>query len=257
MRSALTSVFCISLIIPCLTIAQDDEPEFRLFEDVEQSSSNSSRSAQRRATRNGGEPDVPEPEFTLQGTSRIGDDYKAILLNKSGSTVIVEVEPGSSTGVEGYRGYAVVDIGGGRVSLQLPDDTPCIESSGRGVECSSTSNIALLSLAIGEPLAARVRAEEVNPAPDESSTAPEENTQPAADGTDRTNPFEAISRQNAGQTAAASALGNTPGNVTGAAAAGTAATPARQFTPRRISPEEVPAGMRVVSTPFGDRLVEQ
>ena len=30
-----------------------------------------------------------------------------------------------------------------------------------------------------------------------------------------------------------------------------------RFTPRRILPEDVPPGMRVVSTPFGDRLVEQ
>ena len=30
-----------------------------------------------------------------------------------------------------------------------------------------------------------------------------------------------------------------------------------RFTPRRISPEDIPPGMRVVSTPFGDRLVEQ
>jgi hypothetical protein len=30
-----------------------------------------------------------------------------------------------------------------------------------------------------------------------------------------------------------------------------------RFAPRRISPEDVPSGMRVVSTPFGDRLVEQ
>ena len=29
-----------------------------------------------------------------------------------------------------------------------------------------------------------------------------------------------------------------------------------QFRPRRINPDEVPTGMRVVSTPFGDRLVE-
>ena len=29
------------------------------------------------------------------------------------------------------------------------------------------------------------------------------------------------------------------------------------FTPRRINPEDVPPGMRVVSTPFGDRLVEE
>ena len=32
--------------------------------------------------------------------------------------------------------------------------------------------------------------------------------------------------------------------------------PAR-FQPRRIPPEDVPPGYRVVSTPFGDRLVEQ
>ena len=30
----------------------------------------------------------------------------------------------------------------------------------------------------------------------------------------------------------------------------------QQFRPRRINPEDVPPGMRVVSTPFGDRLVE-
>ena len=28
------------------------------------------------------------------------------------------------------------------------------------------------------------------------------------------------------------------------------------FRPRRIDPADVPPGMRVVSTPFGDRLVE-
>ena len=28
------------------------------------------------------------------------------------------------------------------------------------------------------------------------------------------------------------------------------------FEPRRIDPEDIPSGMRVVSTPFGDRLVE-
>ena len=30
-----------------------------------------------------------------------------------------------------------------------------------------------------------------------------------------------------------------------------------RFSPRRVAPEDVPPGMRVVSTPFGDRLVEQ
>jgi hypothetical protein len=32
---------------------------------------------------------------------------------------------------------------------------------------------------------------------------------------------------------------------------------AERFQPRRIAPEDVPPGMRVVRTPFGDRLVEQ
>jgi hypothetical protein len=30
----------------------------------------------------------------------------------------------------------------------------------------------------------------------------------------------------------------------------------RRFRPRRINPDQVPDGMRVVSTPFGDRLVD-
>ena len=30
-----------------------------------------------------------------------------------------------------------------------------------------------------------------------------------------------------------------------------------RFQPRRIDPADVPPGMRVVSTPFGDRLVEE
>ncbi|MBT8146719.1 MAG: hypothetical protein KJN90_07680, partial [Gammaproteobacteria bacterium] len=35
------------------------------------------------------------------------------------------------------------------------------------------------------------------------------------------------------------------------------ASPRRSFTPRRIDPADVPPGMRVVSTPFGDRLVRE
>ena len=50
------------------------------------------------------------------------------------------------------------------------------------------------------------------------------------------NPFEAIARRS-----------RNPESDT---------TENQQFRPRRINPEDVPAGMRVVSTPFGDRLVE-
>jgi len=59
-------------------------------------------------------------------------------------------------------------------------------------------------------------------------------------------PFAALS---------AAAAENSAGNANASRAGGR--NGADRFTPRRISPEDVPPGMRVVSTPFGDRLVDQ
>ena len=91
-------------------------------------------------------------------------------------------------------------------------------------------------LATGEPLPS------INPAlinrsgdgNDSGEELDDLNTEPA-------NPFEALRNAQSGRAGGAQGGDTTSG----------------RFTPRRISPEDVPEGMRVIATPFGDRLVEQ
>ena len=72
------------------------------------------------------------------------------------------------------------------------------------------------------------------PAPQQEEAAEEAAEEP-------TNPFAALR-------ARAVENGNAPEPATNSR---------RSFTPRRIDPADVPPGMRVVSTPFGDRLVPE
>jgi hypothetical protein len=200
-----------------------------LFEDIETSQSRS------------GEPNRPtresraansDPEFTLLGTSRIGSSYSAILRHRSGKGVLVR----SDAAIEGYSGYTVVDIGEGKLSLRLPSNVPCVVFPEQGVACNGAANIADLQLANGEPL----RQNESLASTDAQAESAEEAADPET--SNPVNPFEAL--VGAGRVDA-----NNPAQNDGARGG--------RFSPRRISPENVPSGMRVVSTPFGDRLVEQ
>ena len=120
-------------------------------------------------------------------------------------------------------------MGSGSVSISYPDNVPCIEFRDQGVSCDNVVNIAALSLANGEPLPGKeVAIRQAGSRPD-GAVAEEPPT----------NPFEALRAQQNNVS-----VSNRDGDN-------------ERFTPRRILPEDVPPGMRVVSTPFGDRLVEQ
>lgn len=203
------------------------DTDFSLFEDIESTVSRISTSNQ---PNQGPGAVKAEPEFTLVGTSRIGSKYSAIVRHKDGETVLVKADASGNTPIAAHDGYAIVSVATGIVSISFPDNKPCVEFSERGVRCNSAGDIAELVLANEEPLAS------TNP----SSQADEENTSSdAADNTNDvapTNPFAAASD------AAAAQERNRNGN---------------RFRPRRIDPGDVPDGMRIVSTPFGDRLVEQ
>jgi hypothetical protein len=212
--------------------AAGDSPDtsqgLTLFDDVETSQSRSGE-----LNRPSREPRArtSAPEFTLVGTSRIGSSYSAILRHRSGDSVLVR----SDAFIEGYAGYTVVDIGVGKLSLRLPGNVPCVVFPEQGVACNGTANIADLQLASGEPLRQN-----------ESLARIDAQAEPAEEAADPevskpVNPFEAF---RAGRVDENNPAQN--GGVRG-----------ERFSPRRISPEEVPPGMRVVSTPFGDRLVEQ
>ena len=110
--------------------------------------------------------------------------------------------------------------------VQYPASRPCRASEAHGISCDAEANRAILALAAADPLPVRVT-EEIPEVTAGASEPPP-------------NPFEAL-RQRA---------------ANGQASDVVSAEDQRRFRPRRINADQVPDGMRVVSTPFGDRLVD-
>ena len=174
---------------------------------------------------------VAGPEFTLLGTSRIGDSYSAILRHRSGESILVRSQGNTATPIKEHAGYSVLGVGAGKLSIRYPVSVPCVEDVGQGVSCAAGLNTAHLVLGKGAPLSRPVPAASVERKGDS-------NESPTAQSI---NPFEAIRTGQMDD--------NNPAQNGGGRA--------ERFVPKRISPEDVPPGMRVVATPFGDRLVEQ
>lgn len=215
------------LLIPVLALAQSDTEtvDLSLFEPVE-NANNAENNAPNRPTRES-RATISAPEFTLVGTSRIGSKYSAIVRHRDGEELLVRAGETGNTAIEGHGGYSVVDIASGSVSIRYPGNNPCLDFNELGVRCSSAGNIAELALATAEPLEGNN-----NPA----ATIEENLIEAESLPTDPANPFEAL--RNSANTQ--------DGNAAG-----------RRFVPRRINPEDVPEGMRIIATPFGDRLVEE
>lgn len=233
------------ILLSCLTVAahaQDSDDRstvdanssqgLTLFEEVETAETRG-RTAGRTAREE--RATTAEPEFTLVGVSRLGGKYSAMLRDKDGENFIVKADPSAVTLIPEHSDYAIVDVSAASVSIRYPSNNPCIEFSDRGVSCSVAANIAQLVLANGEPLASRNPANELAAEVAASDEIIEAQSAPG-------NPFEALRNGRRGDTL----------NVgTDAASTGGA-----RFTPRRIDPENVPDGKRIVATPFGDRLVD-
>ncbi len=208
------------------------DQSFNLFEGLDSTSNNSASSASNgRNPQNsrGTRATQAQPTFTLVGTSRIGSNRKAILRHMNGETIQVPLTDGIDN-VPGHELYAVVSHGAGQVALRYPAAVPCGDFPDQGVSCDSNTNISSLSITTAEAIAI---AEPVQPAVEVVSEAQEAEVVEQAEAV--RNPFAAI--RDRGRD-------------------GTQATSTSQFQPRRIAPEDVPPGKRVVSTPFGDRLVD-
>ena len=201
--------------------------QLNLFEEIE--TNNRSLSDARNRAADSSRTSPIAPEFTLTGTSRIGSEYSVIIQHRGGDILIVRASPNSSTQIPGYSGYSILDVGSGSISIRYPEHVSCVEFRDQGVNCIGGENIALLSLTNGQPLPGNET---------ETSLATASSNETAVDDPP-INPFEALRAQ---QNNGAESIRDGDNE---------------RFTPRRISPEDVPPGMRVVSTPFGDRLVEQ
>ncbi len=207
----------VSLIFSLNTHAQ----ELRLFEDNDADNEQSRRDGSPRLNASLNSND---PILTLIGISRIGDTYSVILKDPKEQSISLRIAPDiTNVVVTGYPGYSISEISAAGVNLNYPENSSCGELLTKGIRCLD-DGVARLTLAKMEPLQIAGGDEA------ESTLANEEDAEAPI------NPFEAIARRSRNPES------DTTGN--------------QQFRPRRINPEDVPAGMRVVSTPFGDRLVE-
>lgn len=167
-----------------------------------------------------------DPVFRLLGTMRIGDSRQIHLRHRSGEVVKVSMAADfdGSMSIPGYQGFAVTSGGSQQVAITLPANEICQVYPDSGISCrdASTAELALVLGNVVQPQAAAVE-------PNDE----EENAEAAPD-----NPFARIRAANAADNPASDP------------------NPQR-FRPRRIPPEDVPEGMRVISTPFGDRLVQE
>ena len=196
--------------------------DFALFEPLDSASNAASSAPRRRASRATGDIAAIEAAFSLIGTARIGSRTSVMLRHVSGEEVRVSLER-SRMPIPGYEQYVVVGFEGDYVSIQYPQSVACVEAAHQGVRCDESRNVAMLSL---------TSAKAIVPSPASAETPEQEDERSAP-----TNPFEALRNRTQN--------GESPPERLG------------RFQPRRIDPADVPPGMRVVSTPFGDRLVEE
>lgn len=215
-----------------------------------------------------------QPAYTVRSTSHIGDVYSATLIDRQGKQTEVKWRKGERSPLAEVPAFIVEDIQLRSVVLTQPGNDPCVAAPAQGVSCLD-GNRALLSLALAAPL------------PPTAQTLPAQQIPGANGAVDASvpqNPFEAAiqAQQQAAAQAAAQGL---PVPVPGApqgffvnpfngqaevidqqSPQQQAARDARQraraerlnrFEPARIPDDQIPAGMRRVTTPFGDRLIPE
>lgn len=202
--------------------------DFTLFEPVRLDSSSIGSSSDRRNAPRQPNASLSEAEFSLVGTSRIGTKASITLMHRSGKTLRVLMKR-QRMAIPGHEQYVVFGFDRNRVSVQYPQSISCADFAAEGFSCDATRNVAMLNLTVDDPNLTTV--EQSKKQPQGSGSGQQEANDVSM------NPFEA--------------LRNRPQN-----AELLTEQPSR-FQPRRIDPSDVPPGMRVVSTPFGDRLVEE
>ncbi len=217
---------CVSIVIaaalmPVTGYAQ----ELTLFEPFAQESPGNTAAAEEIRVMPGNSTPSGQPDFTLVGTSNIGSSRSALLANRDGSVIRVPLAENGNSPIPDYPGYELRDLQAGKVTLMLTGGQQCVSFPEKGVECDPRNNTVDLTL---ELRSAQVRSG------DEGETANESGSDEATPD----NPFARIREANANVT------NQTDPN-------------SQRFRPRRIPPEDVPPGMRVISTPFGDRLVQE
>lgn len=166
-------------------------------------------------------PLLPQKDFMLLGTARMGNQWIAILQAPDGKQFIQRLNRAGRTSVEGYPDYALLGVEARQIRLEYPANAPCRNSNiQNGIQCSSDTKTATLNI---------MQKEAVIPSPT-SMASPAQ--QPAVSNL---TPEEARKKREEERQKRRELYKN--------------------FKRQVIKDEDVPPGMRVVRTPFGDRLV--
>lgn len=196
-----------------------------LFDEVETGTRDSAEENSRAIRRDRNGNAIIGPEFTLIGTTRIGLKSTVVVKDRLGEIVSISVPEGENATIPAHPGFEVVGVSAGSVAIKHPNNVPCIEFKEQGVGCAGV-DLARLVLTNAEPLEIVIGVTTSNQGSDTESINEESPS----------NPFEAILQRAA----------NPDSDIDETA-----------FEPTRINPADVPPGMRVLSTPFGDRLIEE
>lgn len=188
-----------------------------------------------------------DPAFTLSSAARFGDSFQTVLKDRNGQSVALAWQPGQRTPVPGHPGFAVVEASAAGIVLELPAQERCAPAPDRGVACNGET-LARLSLATLAPLEGKSTEQMADV--DAMAMGP----QPVQMGEGQiageavfVNPFVGI-EDNTAQLSEAEVQERVD-------RARARAQRLQQFQPERIDEADVPPGMRVVRTPFGDRMV--
>lgn len=201
----------------------------------------------------------PGATFTLQGLARFGDEYRGTLRDSNGNTVRLSWREGEQVPLPGHAGYAVLGLAQDRLQLQQPQ--ACFPDPAQGIACSAP-NIASLALATRPPTAPVQE-------PQRNTRRPAPGSVSGASGQPMTvNQGQAVMLGADGNAVFFNSRNGEPvdpeqlqallnARVQGLRGrlAGRRGQEVQTVEAESVFIQDTPAGMRVVRTPFGDRLV--
>lgn len=191
--------------------------------------------------------------FVLRGTARLGRHYSAVIETPKGEDIRVVWDGGAPVTIPGYDGFRVSKIDPREVVVLLPPEVDCVDVAEAGLRCNSKGNAATLSLAwrnatppkasAKEKGAAKVGGKKAGDAGKKGDKAKE-------------NPFlSALRRASEGKEVDHQEGMSDEEKKLDDELRKKRAERYKNFKPKVIRDDEVPPGMKVVRTPFGDRLV--
>lgn len=184
-------------------------------------------------------PPPPQKDFVLKGTTKFGNTYRVFLQTPDGKDLAQDwsTDLQKNREIEGFSDFSIVAVKPREVVIRYPDNSPCINSHlDRGIHCSADHKTATLKIVRGaptppKPVVQLPSAVPTSPPPPPGGAGgglvPANSTAPSPEAQRLQALFQQAAQQNQAQNASAK-TGDSP-----------------------------PAGMRVIKTPFGDRLVPE